>query len=97
MPIDHPIFEPNDEDLAKIICNILEKRGYIAGYQTSYPQHTVCIKVDNPDIASNISQIIQNFMKRYEVKKEGYYCTVYDYNESITELEKLIPETEEGK
>ena len=96
MPMDYPVFEPNDENLAKIICKILEKRGYIAGYQTSYPQHTIFIKVDDPDIANNVSKIIRNFMERYETKKEGA-LTVYNYDESIIELAKLIPETEMGK
>lgn len=60
------------------------------------PQHTIFIKVDDPNIATNVSKIIQNFMERYEMKKEGT-LTVYNYDESIIDLTKLIPETQMGK
>ena len=92
MPMDYKVFEPNDRELAEIIVRILERRGYDAGYQSSYPQHAVFIKVDSQEEADKISKIIKEFMERYPKRKVDGLET-YDYDESITKLGKLIPET----
>jgi hypothetical protein len=96
MPVDYIVFEPNDRELAEIIVRILQKRGYDAGYQSSYPQHAVCIKVDSQEEADKISKIIKDFMERYPKRKLNGLET-YDYDESITKLGKLIPETPKKK
>ena len=92
MPRDYPVFEPHNEELAEIIVRILEKKDYHAGYQRSYLQHTIFIKVDREEEANKISKIINDFMQRF--KKQGEYgVPTYDYDSSITKLGKLIPET----
>jgi len=91
MPMDFKVFEPNNKELAEIIVRILEKKGYQAGYQRSYPQHTVFIKVDNQEEANKISKIIESFMESKK-REEGGIIT-YDYDKSITKLGRLIPET----
>lgn len=88
--MDFKVFEPNNKELAEIIVRILQKKGYQAGYQRSYPQHAVFIKVDNQEEANKISKIIENFME--SKKREGGIIT-YDYDKSITKLGRLIPET----
>ena len=85
------MFEPNNEKLAEVIVKILEKRGYQATYQRSYPQHTVFIKVDTQEEANEISKTIESFMERFKMQKEGG-ITTYDYDRSITKLRRLIPE-----
>lgn len=96
MPIDYLVFEPCDEKLAEIIVRILEKRGYDAGYQTSYPQHAVYIKAENQEEADKIGKIIKDFMAKFPKKQIGALVT-YEYDESITKLGKLIPETPKKK
>jgi hypothetical protein len=96
MPMDHRVFEPNNEALAEIIVKILEKRGYNAGYQTSYPQHAIFIKVDGQEEAQNTSNIIEGFMERLKKQPTGGMM-IYEYDESITKLGKLIPETSKKK
>ena len=96
MPMDYKVFEPNDEGLAEIIVRILEKRGYDAGYQTSYPQHAVFIKVESQEEADRVSKIIESFMERFkEEQKER--MTIYHYDRSITKLGRLITETPKKK
>ncbi len=85
------MFEPHNKELAEIIVKILEKRGYQARYQRSYPQHTVFIKVEKQEEANKISKIIEGFMESKR-RKEGGIIT-YKYNQSITKLGRLIPET----
>lgn len=92
MPMDYPVFEPHNKELAEIIVRILEKRGYQAEYQRSYPQHTVFIKVDEQEEANNISKIIEGFMGRFKKQKAGGIIS-YKYDQSITKLGRLIPET----
>jgi MinD-like ATPase involved in chromosome partitioning or flagellar assembly len=94
--IDYPVFEPGDEKLAEIIVRILRKRGYDAGYQTSYPQHAVVINVDSKEEADKISKIIKDFMDKFPKRKIGGLIT-YDYDESIVNLGRLIPETPRRK
>lgn len=84
------MFEPNNKELAEIIVGILQKRGYQAGYQRSYPQHAVFIKVDKQEEANKISKIIESFMESKK-RKEGGIIT-YEYDKSITKLGRLIPE-----
>ena len=91
MPMDFKVFEPNNKELAEIIVRILEKRGYQAGYQRSYPQHAVFVKVDSQEGANKISKIIEGFMESKK-REEGGIIT-YDYDKSITKLGRLIPET----
>jgi len=93
MPMDYPVFEPNDKELAEIIVKILEKRGYQAGYQRSYPQHTIFVKVDKVEVANKISKIIERFMQRFEKRREEGALVTYKYDKSVTELGRLIPET----
>ena len=95
MPMDYKVFEPNDKELAEIIVRILEKRGYDAGYQTSYPQHAVFIKVESQEEADKISKIIENFMERFKRNESG--ITTYKLDTSITKLSSLIPETSKKK
>lgn len=90
--MDYPVFEPNNKELAEIIVKILEKRGYQAEYQRSYPQHAVFIKVDKQEEANKISKIIESFMERFKREKESGIIT-YDIKPSITKLGRLIPET----
>ena len=93
--MDYEVFEPNDEKLAEIIVRILEKRGYDAGYKRSYPQHTICIKVNSKEEADKISEIIKNFMKKFKRIESG--ITTYRLDASITRLSRLIPETPKKK
>ena len=95
MPIDYPVFEPHDKGLAEIIVRILEKRGYDAGYQTSYPQHAIFIKVESKEEADKVSKIIENFMEEFKEHKEK--MIIYHYDQTITKLGRLIPETPEKK
>jgi len=95
MPMDYKVFEPNDEALAEIIVGILEKRGYDAGYQSSYPQHAVFIKAESQEEADRISKMIENFMEKFKKQKEG--MITYDYDQTITKLGRLIPETPKKK
>jgi hypothetical protein len=95
MPMDYKVFEPNDRELAEIIVRILEKRGYDAGYQSSYPQHAVFIKVDAQEEADKISKIIESFMERFKRVESG--ITTYKLDASISKLSRLIPETSKGK
>lgn len=90
--MDYKVFEPNDEALAEIIVRILEKRGYDVGYQRSYLQRAIFIKVDSQEEAQNISKIIEGFMERFKKQPTGGMM-IYEYDESITKLGKLIPET----
>jgi hypothetical protein len=94
--IDYLVFEPCDEKLAEIIVRILRKRGYDAGYQTSYPQHAVFINVDSKEEADRISKIIKDFMDKFPKRKVGG-LTTYEYDESIVNLGRLIPETPRKK
>jgi len=96
MPMDYPVFEPNDKELAEIIVKILEKRGYEAGYQHSYPQHTIFIKVDKQEEATKISQVIEDFMEKFKTQKDNGTIT-YNFEKSITKLGRLIPETPKKK
>ena len=96
MPMDYKVFEPNDEALAEIIVRILEKRGYDTGYQSSYPQHAVFIKVESQEEADRVFKIIENFMEKFKEQKEGMMIT-YHYNQTITKLGRLIPETPKKK
>jgi hypothetical protein len=96
MPMDYEVFEPNDEGLAEIIVRILEKRGYDADFQTSYPQHAIFIKVDSREEADRVSKIIENFMEKFKEQKEGMMIT-YHYDRTITKLGRLIPETRKKK
>jgi len=73
-----------------------KKRGYDAGYQTSYPQHKVFIKVESQEEADQVSKIIENFMEKFKEQKEGMMIT-YHYDRTITKLGKLIPETPKKK
>lgn len=93
--MDYKVFEPNDRELAEITVRILEKRGYDAGYQSSYPQHAVFIKVDTQEEADRISKILEDFMERFKKQKEG--MITYDYDQTITKLGRLIPETPKKK
>ena len=89
--MDYSVFEPNNKELAEIIVRILQKRGYQAEYQRSYPQHAVLIKVNNQKEANKISKIIESFMETYK-RKHGEIIT-YEFDQSITKLGELIPET----
>jgi len=95
MPMDYKVFEPNDRELAEIIVRILEKRGYDAGYQSSYPQHAVFIKVDSQEEADRISKIIENFMEKFKGIDSG--MATYKLDTPITKLSSLIPETSKKK
>ena len=96
VPMGYPVFEPNDEALAKIIVRILEKRGYDAGYQTSYPQHEIFIHVESPEEADRVSKIVKDFMEKFKEQKEGMMIS-YHYDRTITNLGRLIPETPKKK
>jgi hypothetical protein len=45
MPMTYEVFEPDNEHLAMIIVEILEERGYNAGYQLGYPNNKIFIKI----------------------------------------------------
>jgi hypothetical protein len=92
MPMDYLVFESCDGKLAEIIVAILRNRGYDAGYQTSYPQHAIYIKAERQEEADKIGKIIKDFMEKFPKKQIGALVT-YEYDESITKLGKLIPET----
>jgi hypothetical protein len=95
MPMDYPVFEPNDKQLAEIIVRILKKRGYYADYQRSYPNHIVFIKVETQEEADKISKIIKNFMEKFRRIESG--IATYKLDTSITKLSSLIPETSKRK
>ncbi len=95
MPMDYEVFEPNDEHLADIIVRILEKRGYNAGYQRSYQNHKIFIKVDTQEEADRISRIIKSFMEKFRRNESG--ITAYRLDSSISKLGNLIPETSKRK
>ena len=90
MPMDYPVFEPGDKELADIIVRILEKKGYQAAYQRSYPQHRVFIKADNQEEVNKISRIIEGFMQRFKREESG--PVAYEYDQNITQLGRLIPD-----
>lgn len=94
--MDYPVFEPHNKGLAEIIVKILEKRGYQAGHQRSYPQHTVFIKVDKQEEANKISKIIESFMEEFKTQKDDGTIT-YNCKKSITKLGRLVPETPKKK
>jgi hypothetical protein len=95
MPMDYEVFEPNDENIARIIVRILEERGYNAGYQLGYPHNKIFIKVDDKEEADRISGIIRKFMKKFNLTERG--ITTSKLNTLTSNLGTLILETPNRK
>ena len=90
MPMDYEVFEPNDENLARLIARILEEKGYNAGYQLGYPHNKIFIKVDDKEQGDKISGIIKRFMKKTNLTERGITTSKLD---TLTDkLGSLIPE-----
>jgi hypothetical protein len=90
MPMDYEVFEPNDENIARLITRILEERGYNSGYQLGYPHNKIFIKVDDKEQADKISGIIKRFMKKSNLTERGIATSKLDTLTS--KLGSLIPE-----
>jgi hypothetical protein len=90
MPMDYEVFEPNDENLARLIARILEEKGYNAGYQLGYPHNKIFIKVDDKEQGDKISGIIKRFMKKTNLTERG--ITTSKLDTLTNKLGSLIPE-----
>jgi hypothetical protein len=91
MPQDYKVFEPSNEHIARIIVSILEEKDYIASYQISYPKNKIFITVDTKGEADRISGIINKFMKKLGLAKEG--LTTDKLEKAISKLRTQIPKT----
>jgi hypothetical protein len=90
MSMDFEIFEPNDENIARIIVRILEEKGYNAGYQLGYPHNKIFIKVNQKGEANKISSIIREVMEKSDFSKSG--ITTSEVDSLRSKLGSLIPE-----
>jgi hypothetical protein len=95
MPQDYEVFEPSNEHIARIIVSILEEKDYIASYQIGYPKNKIFITVDTKEEADRISRIINKFMKKLSLTKEG--LTTDKLEKAISKLRTQIPKTSKSE
>lgn len=91
MPKDYEVFEPRNEQIARIIVSILEEKEYIASYQIGYPKNKIFITVDTKEEADRISGIISKFMKKLRLSEGG--LTTDRLEKIISKLGTQIPKT----
>ena len=91
MPKDYKVFEPRNEQIARIIVSILEEKEYIASYQIGYPKNKIFITVDTKEEADRISRIISKFMEKLRLTEGG--LTTDRLEKAISKLRIQIPKT----
>ena len=91
MPKDYEVFEPSNEQVARIIVGILEEKEYIASYQIGYPRNKIFITVDTKEEADRISGIISKFIKKLGLTEER--LTTNKLEKTISKLRTQIPKT----
>src|SRR5664280_1576398 len=92
MKMDYTVFEPTNERHTQIIVRFLQERGYNAGYQLSYPNNKVFIRVDAKEEANRISGIIGRFVDEFRLT--GSEITFDELKKSIGIPKVLLTEAE---